>query len=173
MLNKIQAVALAAALAIPGHRLAGQSANAAVMPATPCRHCDRPTPFEKTEGVAVTIMLRDGFADHTIDAVIRDEPGSAGKPLIAVKSGALTPALVYRALASLSESRVAHGGPPSTRVTKLLSAGSQFQSVPAEDRSWVAQLMTRLSAAPVTDIPGVGRFPAVTLTIDKQALRGK
>lgn len=171
MLNKIQAVALAAAIMLPGHRLPSQSANPAA-PATPCRHCDRPTPFEKTQGVAVTIMLRDGFADRAVDAVIRDEPGVAGKPLIAIKRTALSPALVYRALASVSQSRVKHNGPPNNRATTRLSAGSEFQDVPDEDRAWVTRLMTRLSGAPMTDIAGVGRFPAVTLTIDKQILRG-
>jgi len=172
MLNKIQAIALAAALMIPGQRLASQSTRPA-MPATPCRHCDRPTPFEKTQGLAVTIMVRENFASPTVDAVIRDEPGSRSTPLIAIKRAALSPALVYRALASLSQSREKHNGPPSKRETMRLGSGSAFQAVPDEDRAWVERLMTQLSGAPATDIAGVGRLPAVTLTIDKQALRGK
>ena len=173
MLNKIQAVALAAAIMIPGQRLASQSANTAVAPEAPCTHCERPTPFEKTHGVAVILMVRDGFANRTLDAVIRDEPESAGKPLIAVKRGALSPELLYRALTSLSQSRARHDGAPPKRATILLSSGSTFQAVPDEDRAWVANLMSQLSAAPTMDIAGVGRFPAVTLTIDKTALRGK
>ena len=169
MLNKIQAVALAAALLIPVHRLTSQSGR----PATPCTHCERPTPFEKTQGIAVTIMVRESFASRTVDAVIRDEPGGASTPLIAIKRTALSPTLVYRALASLSQSRQKHNGPPSQRETMLLGTGSAFQTVPDEDRAWVQRLMTQLSGAPTTDIAGVGRFPAVTLTIDKQALRGK
>ena len=143
------------------------------MPATPCSHCERPSPFENTQGVAVTIMLRDGFASRTVDAVIRDEPGSGSSPLIAIKRSALSPALVYRALASLSQSRQKHNGPPSKRETMRLSGGSTFQAVPAEDREWVGRLMTQLAAAPATDIAGVGRFPAVRFTIDKLALRGR
>lgn len=172
MFKKIPAVALAAALMIPAQRLTSQSTTP-TRPATPCRHCERPTPFEKTEGVAVTIMVREEFADRTVDAVIRDEPERAGKPLIAVKRAALSSALVYRALASLSQSREKYNGPPSKRATTRLSAGSAFQAVPDEDRVWVGNVMSQLSAAPMTDIAGVGRFPAITLTLDKRALRGK
>jgi len=117
-------------------------------------------------------MLRDGFADRTVDAVVRDEP-RGGKPLIALRRGALSPTLLYRALTSLSQSRVKHDGTPITRATTLLSAGSEFQDVPDEDRGWVMRLMTQLSNASTTEVAGVGRFPAVTLTIDRHALRGK
>ena len=172
MLNKIRAVALAAALMVPGHRLASQSERPAT-PTTPCRHCERPTPFQNTEGLAVTIMVREDFASRTVDAVIRSEPGSASSSLIAIKRAALSPALVYRALASLSQSREKHKGPPSKRETMRLATGSAFQAVPDEDRAWVDRLVTQLSGAPATDIAGVGRFPAVRLTIDKQTLRGK
>ena len=172
MSNKIQVLALAAAIAVPGHQLASQGTNADVA-ATPCRRCDRPTPFQNTQGIAVTIMLRDDFSDRTVDAVIRDEPGSGNAPLIALKRGALSPALLYRALASLSQSRAKHDGQPVKRATTLLSAGSAFQEVPDEDREWIARLVTRLSGAPPTDIAGIGKLPSVTLTIDKPALRGK
>jgi len=118
-------------------------------------------------------MVRDGFAKSTIDAVIRDEPGVGRPPLIALKRSAITPALVYRALASLSEDRVKHSGPPPARATTVLSAGSAFEAVPDEDSAWVAKLIAQLSAAPTTNIAGVGSFPAVTFTIDKKALRGK
>ena len=173
MLIKIQAVALAAAIFIPAQRIAGQSGGTASIAALPCRHCEQPSPFNKTQGVVVTVILRDNFAKPSVDAVIRDEPGNASPALIALKRTALTPALVYRAFASLSESRVKHNGPPTKRATTVLSSGSAFQAVPPEDRAWVAGLLTRLSAAGPTDIAGVGKFPAVTLTIDKNALRGK
>ena len=173
MFIKFQAVALIATIAIPTERMAGQSAGAASPAAVPCRHCEQPSPFNKTQGIAVTVILQDGFAKPTVDAVIRDEPGNASPALIAFKRAALSPALVYRAFSSLSESRVKHNGPPTKRATTVLSSGSAFQAVPAEDRVWVANLMTRLSAAPPTEIAGVGKFPAVTLTMDKNALRGK
>jgi hypothetical protein len=172
MLIKIQAVALAAALLAPSRHLTSQIASTANTAAT-CKHCDQPTPFDKTQGVSVTVMLRDAFATPTVDAVIRDEPGNAGMPLIALKRSTLSPALVYRALSSLSQSRVKHNGPPGKRPTTVLSAGSDFQTVPDDDRAWVAKLMTQLSTAAMAEIPGVGRFPAVTLTLDKTALRGK
>lgn len=173
MLIKIQAVALAATIAIPAQRLAAQSAGTAPIGSLPCRHCEQPSPFTNTQGVAVTVMLRDSFAKPTVDAVIRDGPGNATPALIALKRTALTPALVYRAFSSLSESRVKHNGPPAKRATMVLSSGSAFQAVPPEDREWVANLMTRLSAAGPTDIAGIGEFPAVMLTIDKNALRRK
>jgi hypothetical protein len=173
MLIKIQAVALAAALMIPSHHLAGQFVSATGKQVASCKHCARPTPFDRMQGVAVTIMLRDSFATPLVDAVIRDEPGNTSTPLVAFKRTALSPALVYRALSSLSQSRISHHGPPSKRTTTVLSAGSEFQGVPDEDRAWVARLVAQLSTAPMTDVAGVGRFPAVTVTIDKQALRGK
>jgi hypothetical protein len=67
---------------------------------------------------------------------------------------------------------VRHNGPPPIRATNLLSSGSTFQPVPEEDRAWVANLMTQLSTARTTEIAGVGKFPAVTLTLDRKALRG-
>jgi hypothetical protein len=173
MFIKIPAAALAAVILLPTHHIAAQSAGGASIAPLPCRHCERPSPFEKTQGIAVTIMLRDGFAKRTVDAVIRDEPGSVSPALIAIKRTALTPALLYRAFSSLSESRVKHNGPPTKRATTVLSSGSAFEGVPTEDRAWVADLMTRLSAATPTEIAGVGKFPAVTLTMDKNALRGR
>jgi hypothetical protein len=173
MLIKIQAVAVAAALLLSGHRAAAQSTSAAPPPSTPCKHCDRPTPFGQTQGVTTIIMIRDGFAKPSIDAVIRDEPGNASTPLIAIRRGALSPALLYRALTSLSESRTKFNGPPPRRATRVLSSGSAFEAIPDEDRAWVASLITQLTGAPVMDIAGIGKFPAVNFTIDKKALRGK
>jgi hypothetical protein len=174
MLIRIHAVAMAAAFLASGQRLPGQSAVLSAPTAeTACKHCDRPTPFDKTQGVSVTIMIRDGFAKPTIDAVIRDEPGAVSTPLIAIKRTALSPALVYRAVTSLSQSRTKYNGPPPKRATTVLSSGSAFEVVPDEDRAWVASLIAQLSHAPTSDIAGGGRFPAVNFTIDTKALRVK
>jgi hypothetical protein len=118
-------------------------------------------------------MVRDDFAQPTMAAVIRDEPGDASKPLVALKRSQITPALVYRALTTLSQSRAKHNGPPEKRATSVLSSSGEFETVPDEDRAWVAQLIKQLSTAPTTDIAGVGRFPAVTFTLDQKTLRGK
>jgi hypothetical protein len=167
MLLKIQAVVAATVLSLGTHSISAQST-----PSPACRHCNRPTPFNGTQGVSVIVMVRDGFVKSTIDAVIRDEPGIQ-TPLIALKRSAITPALVYRAFASISEGRTKHNGPPAKRATTVLSSSSDFEAVPTEDAAWVAQLITQLSSAPMTDVAGVGRFPAVTFTLDQKTLRGK
>ena len=58
-------------------------------------------------------------------------------------------------------------------ATMVLSSDANFEAVPDEDAPWVTALITKLSAAPLRDIPGVGRFPAVSFAIDKTTLRSK
>lgn len=158
MLIKIQAVVATTVLMFSAGEMAAQ---------------DRPTPFGHTQGVSALIMVRDTFAQRNIAAVIRDEPGATSTPLIALKRSEITPALVYRALTTISEGRTKHNGPPSTRATTVLRSEANFESVPDEDQAWVADLVKQLSRARETNVPGVGRFPAVTLSIDKTALRAK
>lgn len=135
--------------------------------------CDRPTPFGHTQGLNVVIMVRESFTNSTYAAVIRDDPG-VGKPvLVALKRGAMNPDLLYRALASISETRTKHNGPPPQRATSVLLGSAKFQSVPTEDQAWVARVLQSLSTAPQTTIDGVGVFPAITLVLDEAALRGR
>ena len=155
---KIQAVVAATVLALSAGDLIAQ---------------DRPTPFDQTRGVSALIMVRETFAQSNMAAVIRDDAGSSATPLIALKRSAITPELVYRALTAISESRTKHHGPPKKRATIVLASNASFEAVPDEDAAWITALITKLSAAPLTDIPGVGRFPAVTLAIDKNMLRSK
>jgi len=155
---KIQAVVAATVLTFSAGGLAAQ---------------DRPTPFGRTQGISAIIMVRETFAQSSLAAVIRDEPGTASTPLVALKRSAITPELVYRALTSISENRTKHNGPPQKRATMVLSSDANFEAVPDEDAPWVTALITKLSAAPLRDIPGVGRFPAVSFAIDKTTLRSK
>jgi hypothetical protein len=174
MLIKIHAVIAASALTLSSHGVDAQAPVKAAVPAsTFCRHCDRPTPFAQTQGVSVVVMVRDTLPQPTMAAVIRDEPGQSSKPLIALKRSAITPALVYRALSSISQSRKKYNGAPASRATNVLASSARFEAVPDADRDWVARLIQQLSTAPMTDIAGVGQFPAVTFALDQKALRGK
>src|SRR5262245_48240735 len=118
MLIKIQAAVLVGALAFASEHISAQAPVESAGSPRVCNHCDRATPFGETRGVKVVIMLRDAFAQPSIDAVIRDEPGATSPPVIALRRSAVTPSLIYRALSALSEDRTRHHGPPPKRATR-------------------------------------------------------
>src|SRR5947207_1739948 len=76
-----------------------------------CKNCNRPTPFDHTEGLNVVIMRRDSFDKPSIGAVIRDNAAGASPPIVALSRGALTPEYLYRALATVSQVRRKYNGP--------------------------------------------------------------
>jgi len=139
-----------------------------------CKECKNTTPFDNTDGLQVTIVIKESFAVAGVDAVVRQLPGTSGSTVVGLRRAAITPELVYDALVSIASVRTKHHGPPPAVAATRLMASSHRRPVPSADRAWIADIVSQLASATPMTVTGVGTVPAINIVIDsKKAHKAK
>ena len=165
-ISRIASASLLLALVLPNTTPAQETGANASSAKIQCKDCDTITPFKGTEGLGVTIIVKDSFATSNLDAIVRQLPGPSGSTMIGLRRAAITPELLYDALTAIASVRTKHQGPPPATATTYLRAVSKRRPVPTEDRAWIADIIAQLERAKRVKIDRVGIVPAINVTID-------
>ena len=112
----------------------------------------------------VTFVLIDDFGASRVRARVLRDNGMGDNRVILSRATA-TAETVNAAVQLLNKSRLRHGEIPARPVTLILSDRTRPSDPAPEQRSWCDGILAQLQAAPLREIPGVGRARAISVTI--------
>ena len=112
----------------------------------------------------VTIAIFESFGTPNLNAVIRRTKGNSGAVLIAVKRSALSGPLLAAVMASVPASSDKMRA-DTDRFDIYFREGSPLPSGRTLDSKTVAAVLNDLSNAKPQQIQGLGKFPAITISL--------
>jgi hypothetical protein len=155
-------------LALPSAAISQQPSSSRIAASGNCTKCENITPFDNSEGLHVTMVVKESFAKADVDAVVRIRSGPSGSTIVGFRRSAITPELVYDALTSVASIRTRSHGAPPDRATAHILASNHRRPIPIADRDWIADIVSQLAYAKQTNVLGVGSVPVINITIDSK-----
>lgn len=141
---------------------AADFAAPAALSATPGTPALAPTPPNPAPRVTLVLVERLG-ADYV--AVVTRRAGGRGAVTIAVRRLALRPALLHLAMQLVPTVTKYQNGDDSNTSHAVISRRVRLTAPPSESMPQLEALVEELLKAPVREVPGVGRYPALETSV--------